>query len=404
MMRLKVALRFIIRKPIQALITLLVIASGVGVFYFVLNAGTSLKNSVFSTTAEANSHILISDMIAFESYEDPEVSAFRDELFMNDKRIVDIGYSLNLPISYTDVNGTTNDIMIKGIDFFYSANIQQISDRILIYPYNSIPETSETSEYAGEIVIGQGIADLLGLGEGVSVIGNIIPFNLLGIPVSFKVVGVHRSDQILLNEKLIYTTIETTQKLSQLKLVNAIEIRTQNPLQSTEVLTKIAPIIEKHYPNASYSEWQNGNRYVVNALYIEDISIAIIQLFTALAIAFGVAMLVSFMVRAKITQLGVLKALGLNNNDISMIFFYYVLLLTIVGVIAGIFLGSGLTLAFGKIFTRPNGMPLIALSGKLINSYSLTSVFVIFTGSILSCVPSIIYARKLKIIEVIKNE
>ena len=56
----------------------------------------------------------------------------------------------------------------------------------------------------------------------------------------------------------------------------------------------VESIIKEYYPNSSYTEWQSGNRYAVNALYIEEISINLIHIFTAIAITFGVSALFVF--------------------------------------------------------------------------------------------------------------
>lgn len=135
----------------------------------------------------------------------------------------------------------------------------------------------------------------------------------------------------------MFTTIDVVQKITGINAVNAIEMRVKDPLKSSSVLMNVESIIKEYYPNSSYTEWQSGNRYAVNALYIEEISINLIHIFTAIAITFGVSALLSFMMRDRVKQIGILKALGLNNKDTLFIVLYQVLMIAFVGIVSGVF-------------------------------------------------------------------
>lgn len=406
MLNFKIAFRFLIKKPFQTLITLLVITIGTAIFYFILNAGASIKNLVLTTTAEANSHIYITGDFDFNSYEDETIKSFRDTLFALDNRITDISYSYSI-IGATKVKDSKSpySLTLKGIDFEKGKNIQQIGSRINAHSYNSVPKNGDFDDYFGEIVIGNTLSRKLGYSSNKDAINKIVDVSVNSNIYKFKIVAVHSTDQIDLSSRIVVTTIETIQKITSLNTANAIEIKVMNPLTSEEVLNNINNTITDTYPNSSSIQWQEGNRYAVNALYIEDVSIYIIQVFTAIAISFGVTGLLLFTIREKVNQIGILKALGLSNGDTRKIFSYQVVLLSFLGIIGGLFLGDFLAILFSSVFKRPgSGVPLVALYRGVTNFYAVLTAIIMFFSCLIATLPAIRYAEKLKIIEVIKDE
>src|SRR5690554_648863 len=406
MLNFKIAFRFLIKKPIQTLIATMVIAVGVAIFYFILNAGDSLKKLLYTTTAETNSHIHIVDNFEFNNYDDEIIKQFRDDIFKSDLRVTDVAYSYTIVGATKNRNNDTfRNFSLKGFDFDYSYNIQNIGKRIDNHRYNSFPQNIETDEYFGEIVIGNGFASYIGFENARNSIGKYISVYINDKIYKFKIVGTFNTDNVELGTRTAFTTIETVQKITNLNIANAIEIKVINPMSSTKVLNRIEDVIKETYPNASYLDWQYGNRFAVNALYIEDVSIVVIQIFTAVAISFGVTALLSFMIREKINQIGILKALGLNNYNTRQIFLLQIIIIAIPSIIGGLFFGDFLAKLFTRVFRRPNsGVALIALRTGIWNMYSLISAIVMFVGCIVATIPAIRYAEKLKVIEVIKNE
>lgn len=406
MLNLRITLRFLIKKPIQTFITLIVIAIGTAIFYFVLNAGASLEELVLTTTADANSHIYVTGDFDFTSYNDEAVINFRNAVFEEDERITDISYSYSTTASVKVVTAQApKSITLKGIDFEEGKAIQRIGARIAGYEFNSFPKSDAFDDYFGEIAIGNRLANDLGYKKLSEAIGNIVDINCYGNNYSFKIVAVHSTDQLELSSRIVFTTIETMQKLTNLQKANAIEILVLNPRDSEDALINIQDIIEETYPESSSIQWQEGNRYAVNALYIEEVSILIIQIFTAISISFGVAALLLFTIREKINQIGILKALGLNNFDTRKIFSYQIIMLALIGIFGGLLLGDFLAKFFQRVFTRPNSnVPLIVLHTGITNFYAVLSAIIMFASCLIATLPSIGYAEKLKIIEVIKDE
>lgn len=200
MLKLRIAFRFLVKKPIQTFITLIVIAIGTAIFYFVLNAGASLEELVLTTTADANSHIYVTGDFDFTSYDDEAITNFRNAVFEEDERITDISYSYSTTAVTTQA---PKSITIKGIDFEEGKEIQRIGARIAGYEFNSFPKSDGFDDYFGEIAIGNGLANHLGYEKLSEAIGNIVDINFYGDNYSFKIVAVHSTDQLELSSRIV---------------------------------------------------------------------------------------------------------------------------------------------------------------------------------------------------------
>ncbi len=412
MLNLKIALKFIFRKPIQSIITITIITMGVAIFYFILNASDGLKKVVLSATAETGSHIYIKGEFDFISYEDEDVRDFRNTLREKDSRARTISYSLTLPSEANRLYRNFHlPIMLKGIDFKEGAQIQNITSRVKSGPYNSVPKNIDSTNYFGEIAIGEGLAKRLGFETPESAIGKPLKVDIIisknhKETLIFKIVSVYFSSYAELANNMAFTTIETLHKLALFEgKANLIEIKTSNPLYSDQVEYNIYDYVKETYSSSTITNWQEGNGYIVNALYIEDTSILIIQVFTAVSIAIGLASIITFTIRDKLNQIGILKAMGMKNSNMRLIFLIQVIIFLIIGNYFGLLLGDFISKYFMVIFRRPSSnAPLVTLVVGIKNSYSRITVLVMFISGLLATLIPVRMAEKLKIIEVIKNE
>lgn len=406
MLNIRISLRFLIKKPFQAVFAALVVAIGVAIFYFVLNAGTSLKNLVFSSTADSNSHIIVVDTFEFDNYEDQHVIDFMDKIYERQPNITDISYSYTITASTPSKLGHESHFYsVKGMDFDYGGNIQRMNRRIGNVEFNNYPKDDFEGDYFGEMAVGQRFASRQGMHSRSAAIGKMIDVVYGGKTYKFKIVAYIVTDNDEIAERAVYTTIETVQRLTQLNLANGIEMLVENPLDSNTALLNIEDIIHEYYPTSSYLDWQLGNRFAVNALYIEEISILIIQVFTALAISFGVTALLAFMIRERVNQIGILKALGITDNDTKKIFISQIIFISIPSIFAGLFFGDFLARFFNRTFRRPGSKAaLVSLQVGIFNDYSLISALVMFVTCMIAIIPAVRYVGNLKVIEVIKND
>lgn len=402
MLSIKIALQFLWRNFAKTCITLLAVALGFAIFYFILDVSSGLKYMVLHTTAETDGHIRIQTNLPYESFSDPDAIELRDELFSLSNEISDVSFSYRTLITYE----TFQDNMtfeLRGFDFNFGAKISDIVHRINLNPANKIPEnmTEQSPSYDGEIAVGFHFMDIRKFLQ----IGDIITVrNQLDQPFNLKIVAIFVSDQSALSGNVFFTTQETAQLIDGVSIFNFIEVRTHNPVNSHQVTPLLKDYSEANFTNYIINDWQEGNQTIINLLYIEDISVLLIQVMTGLAISFGVGSVIMFQAKQKINQIGILKALGVTDRESQLIFFYQALLITVIGLLLGLIIGVSLGAFFTTNFRRASGLPLVPLQTELINFYSILTISIMLPVNLIASLIPIRFVKNLKIIEVIKHE
>lgn len=403
MLNLKIALTFLIKSPKKTLITIFSIALGISLFHFILNSSQNLKSTVLSTSAYQKAHITLTGDINIDNrvYNNKIKSKLRNK----DNLITDISFTKTTSIKTTLESALPYNL--KGVNFKDHGYIQRMSERVLSRENNEIPTDTYTNEYDVEIMISSSLASELGFIANQSkyedLYDKIVKFqNTEGKKFKMKITSVFVSDVPEI-AKTIFTTINNVERISN-NTTNALEINVKDPMDSTKVLNRIRPILEEEYPIAAIVDWQQGNNYIVNAIYIEDISIFLIQLFTILAISFSTSVLLMFQVKRKTKQIGILKTIGLTEKNSILIFLYQSIITSTLAILLGIYAGTIYAHLVNITFKRKSGIPLISLNTSFYSNYSVITFGLMFLLTLLASLFPTVLIKKLKIIEVIKNE
>lgn len=396
MLNLKIALRFLFYKPIKTSFALLTVLIGTLSFYVILNVGDGLKKYVLYNSSETTAHI---SAYGFFN-EDP---LFLNHLLDLHPKITEVRYVSFIEGEILLTNKQA--ITIKGLNFIDGINIQDLNNRILKSSFNSLPKPVENNEdYIGEVVVYRTLYRSLNLDSEEDLINKIIRISINNSIYKFKIVGFGDPMSSVFN-RTIFTHIDTIKAITGNNFViNSIEINVDNPTRSTDLLEIISPEIYEIYPDARIFEWKDNNSLILNLLYIEDVTIFIIQVFTALAVSFGTSSILGFNMKEKYNQIGILKTMGLSNNDSSKIFFIQTFIISLIGVLGGLLLADFTSRIIMRTFTNIDGTPFIILHRGLNNYVTYITTGVILTGSIITSISPIKRIKKLKIIEVIKHE
>ena len=123
-----------------------------------------------------------------------------------------------------------------------------------------------------------------------------------------------------------------------------------------------------------------------------------IQSFVLISVIIGIDSVLAISVVQKKRQIGILKAMGLNNKSASLIFIYQGLLLGIGGAIGGI--AMGIFLLWG--FTQASASDFIVINYDPV--FILISALIIVSSSILAALSPALKSLKLDPIDIIRGE
>ncbi len=147
--------------------------------------------------------------------------------------------------------------------------------------------------------------------------------------------------------------------------------------------------------------WKDQNAALLSGLNGQSVSSYMIQIFVLISVLLGIASVLAITVVQKSRQIGILKAMGIQDGNASQIFVLQGFMLGIGGAILGILLGLGLAYAFTRFALNPDGTPVVPLY--------IDPAFIALSAGVavlVSTLAALIPARKtsrLDPIEVIRN-
>lgn len=403
MLTLRLVWTFLYENILKHLLLLIAVVFGTAVFYLILNLASGLNSVVLRATAETDSHINITYKVEFDPKADINENDLRNNLFAVDHNITDIAFYNESVFKILNNDDFANEVFsIRGVDFKNEGrNIDNIYARVSS-KFNKFPEGVRRNYY--EVAIGHLLANkifphLIDYEEAVNSYMNI---EISGIKYRVKVVAVFYANTVA--GSMMLTTINDYQLMFNTNSTSHIAMRVKDPLKSENTAYLLENYFQELGVFPKIVNWSEGKEYAVNALYVEDVSIIIIQAITAISIALGISNMLSFMVKEKLGEIGILKAMGYKDRYLALIFFIQSLIITLIGLYLGLKLGNLLSKLFMLFFKRPDGNALFTVHRSLKNNIAYLTFGVIFTSNMLASLIPTLMVKRLKVIEVIKHE
>ena len=233
------------------------------------------------------------------------------------------------------------------------------------------------------------------------------------LPDDYEVRGIFDAGYYEYNARVVVASIDNAQDLYDLNdSVHGLFVMLNDPYQATEVKRQLTQSLNGNY---YVSTWMEQNSGILNALIVEKNVMFYLLFFIVLVAALCILSAQITFVVQKTREIGMLKALGASNLQISGIFLGQSAIIGVIGVAAGFGLGM-LALAYRNQFlhfmNKLTGFELFPASiygfGELPAIIMPRDVTIICVSSFLICIiggvlPAI-RAGRLKPVEALRYE
>ena len=304
-------------------------------------------------------------------------------------------------------NYISKGVSVNGIDV-------ELEDRVSILPdymlYGSLEDLSKDNT----IVIGSWLASYLGIfvGDSITITTSDIKSSIIGSyprSINLKVVGIFEL-RAEIDQSLVLISHELAQKFKSLNdETQSIRLKTSNLF----LADKIAYLAIPDNTGLKSSSWKETHGTLFEAIQFEKLLISL-MLFLIVAVASILVLSTIVMtVKSKEREVGILKTIGANNQQLVMIFFFQGLMVSLIGLLMGLMLGLIVTFNINNFITFLEGV----MGRNLLEAYFINYfpyyidyeqiAFICFISLIFSLLASLFPAlrvTKLNPIEILRHE
>jgi lipoprotein-releasing system permease protein len=191
----------------------------------------------------------------------------------------------------------------------------------------------------------------------------------------------------------VFLSLDRARSFLGLRGVTAIEVKVRDVFGAEALARRLG----REFSRVRIESWQARNQELLTALRSQSSSSGVIQFFVLFAISLGIASVLGIAAVQKSRQLGILKAMGVDNRGAARIFLIQGLTLGLGGSLAGIGLGYAISAAFLRFFGT-------GTFGLQLNAFNLiTPAVLAIVGAAAASVIPARSASRLSPIEVIRN-
>jgi len=355
-MLFKIAWRNIWRNKMRSIIVIASVAVGLFAGMFMMSFFWGLAKEEIDSAVETQlSHIQIHNPAFMD---DKEVNftiansrALVAEL-KNDSRVKAISGRV-ITTGMISSSSTATGVEIHGIISSDEMTVSSISKDIVEGSYFSPDATGKKNE----IVIGQKLSEKLGVKLHSKIVVTFQSKTGDLTAGSFKIAGIFRSRNSTFDEMTVFTRMdELAQLLGTEDGIHEIAVT----LKDFKSVTSFAEILKKEYPKLLVQTWKELSPEIAMITDMFDQIMYIIIGIILLALMFGIINTMLMAVLERQREFGMLMAIGMNKPRVFFMVVIESVMLTCIGIPAGILLTIGTVEFFAK-----HGIDLSAFSKAL---------------------------------------
>jgi len=236
-------------------------------------------------------------------------------------------------------------ISINGIDIEAEKRVSILPDYMI---YGSLDELNKENS----IIIGSWLASYLGIfvGDKINITTSDIKSSIIGSypkSVSLEVVGIFEL-RAEIDQSLALISHDLAQKFKSLKEETlSIRIKTSDLF----IADKIAYDSIPNNTGLVSSSWKETHGTLFEAIQFEKLLIGLMLFLIVGVASILVLSTIVMTVKSKEREVGILKTIGANNNQLVMIFFFQGLMVSMIGLIFGLLIGLLTTFNLNNFIT-----------------------------------------------------
>ena len=298
-------------------------------------------------------------------------------------------------------------ISINGIDIEAEKRVSILPDYMI---YGSLDDLNKDNS----IIIGSWLASYLGIfvGDKINITTADIKSSIIGSypkSVSLEVVGIFEL-RAEIDQSLALISHDLAQKFKSLKEETlSIRIKTSDLF----IADKIAYDSIPNNTGLVSSSWKETHGTLFEAIQFEKLLIGLMLFLIVGVASILVLSTIVMTVKSKEREVGILKTIGANNNQLVMIFFFQGLMVSMIGLIFGLLIGLLITFNLNNFITFIESV----LQRNLLEAYFInyfpyhvdyTQILLIcslsFIFSVISSLLPALRVIKLNPIEILRHE
>jgi lipoprotein-releasing system permease protein len=346
----------------------------------------------------------------------PHAVIYSDEPINNyESLITDIKQNKNVleAVPYISFQAlATYDLVSKGI--LINGIEVETENRISILPNYMIYGSLSDLNKDNSIIIGSWLASYLGVfvGDNINITTSDIKSSIIGSypkSVMLEVVGIFEL-RAEIDQSLALISHDLAQKFKSLNNETlSIRIKTSDLFVADKIAYESIP------DNTSYisSSWKETHGTLFEAIQFEKLLIGLMLFLIVGVASILVLSTIVMTVKSKEREVGILKTIGANNNQLVMIFFFQGLMVSMIGLIFGLLIGLLITFNLNNfIYLLESLLQRNLLEAYFINYFpyhvDYSQILLIcslsFIFSVISSLLPALRVIKLKPIEILRHE
>lgn len=386
MLSLKIAFQFIRKSWIQSLVIVFTVLIGVGVQFFISSLSVILENLLLEQVTTYQEHIIVRINNSAVSYNELDFSVKNDLLNEFDE----IKYAIHT----SQTQGTIITKDDKSIVFFLFVTDYDNNNFDYLefngFVSENIVEGRVNDPTKNEIILDDYFAkhNNLKVGEKITYVSSTDN-------IEFEIVGTF--DLGIFKSVRNFSYISIYLLNHDLKSWYDLNIQINDETKVEEVADKIGNYLGPEFKVTTWVE-----RFPeINMLDLAQRAVVfVIQVLIAVAVFAIILSVLGFMIQQKNKQVGILKAIGIENYKVTRVFIIMTSILSVIGTIIGLIGGTITMHLYQAYMVYPDGSPRFNYEPRVIN-YIVSSMLV-FIAVAIATYSAIRKVKRSKVVDLLK--